>query len=54
MLKEEINNAITYEINKIKVVLFFWARRQELAKLLKTKLRIGKKTVYFKKKSLDN
>ena len=45
------NNAVTYDTSKTEAVLFSKARRQKLAKLLKTRLRIGGETVLFKKEA---
>lgn len=45
------NNAVTYNTSKTKAVLFSRARQQKLTKWLKTRVRIGGKTIYFKKEN---
>ena len=50
-LKWGANNAVTYDIGKTEAVLFAKARRQKLAELLKTRLRIGREIVHFKKEA---
>lgn len=49
-LKWRINNAVIYNKNKTKAVLFFKAYWQKLVKLLETRVRIDRKIVCFKKK----
>lgn len=44
-----VSNAVTYDMSKTEAVLFSKARRQKLAKLLETRMRIGGETVSFKK-----
>lgn len=50
-LKLREKNVVIYDIGKTKAVLFSRARRQELTKLLETKLRIDRETIYFKKEA---
>lgn len=50
-LKYKANNTVIYNIDKTKAVLFSQAYWQKFAKLLKTILKINKKTIYFKKKT---
>ena len=45
------NNAVTYNISKTKAVLFSKACWQKFIKLLETKVRIARKTIYFKKEA---
>lgn len=50
-LKWRVNNAVIYKINKTQAILFSKARQQKLTKLLETRVKINRKTVYFKKKA---
>ena len=49
VLEWGINNVVTYDMNKTKVVLFSKACRQKLTWLLEARSRVGGKIVLFKK-----
>ena len=52
-LKWGANNVVTYNTSKTEAVLISKTRQQKLARLLKTRLKIGGETVLFKNEAIQ-